>query len=106
MKFARSKADACLYFQWTLHGLVIFISWVDDLLCCGKEEAVKEAKAALFKEFDFDDVGTLKNMLAARSVEMTCPLRLPNQYLCRASKMSSLFQGINHSFQHCMEINW
>ena len=59
MNFERSKADACLYFCWTSYGLVIFISWVDDLLCCGKEEAVKEAKATLFDEFDCDDVGAL-----------------------------------------------
>jgi hypothetical protein len=42
MNFQRSKADACLYFKWTSNGLVIFISWVDDLLCCGNVESVKE----------------------------------------------------------------
>jgi hypothetical protein len=47
MRFKRSKADACLYFKWTSKDLVVFISWANDLLCCGATELVQEAKKAL-----------------------------------------------------------
>jgi hypothetical protein len=36
MDYVRSKADPCLYFAWTVNGLVIWISWVDDCLVCGR----------------------------------------------------------------------
>jgi hypothetical protein len=32
MKYERSKADPCLYFWNAEHGLVIWLSWVDDCL--------------------------------------------------------------------------
>lgn len=32
MTFERSKADPCLFFKWTEHGLVLWVTWVDDCL--------------------------------------------------------------------------
>jgi hypothetical protein len=32
MKFARSKADPCLYYSWTPKGLTLWISWIYDCL--------------------------------------------------------------------------
>jgi hypothetical protein len=31
MKYNRSKADPCLYYHWTETGLVLWLSWVDDV---------------------------------------------------------------------------
>ena len=42
--FERSGADPCLYFRWTMHGLVIIISWIDDLLIIGYKENIKNTK--------------------------------------------------------------
>jgi hypothetical protein len=47
MEFTRSKADPCLYFAWTKHGLVTWISWVDDCVVCGSKEGVQIAKEKL-----------------------------------------------------------
>ncbi len=44
MNFKRSKADPCLYFDWTALGLVLWLSWIDDCLVVGQEEAVRKAK--------------------------------------------------------------
>jgi hypothetical protein len=66
MLFKQSKADACLYFKWTQSGLVIFISWVNDMLCCGKYEAVQDAKQSLFKEFECNELGELKEYVRCR----------------------------------------
>ena len=39
MKYKRSKADPCLYYKWdTEHGLMIWVSWVDDCLTCRDKE--------------------------------------------------------------------
>lgn len=42
IKLLRSKADPCIYFKWTDKGLMIWSSWVDDILSCGNKEKVIE----------------------------------------------------------------
>jgi hypothetical protein len=66
MKYTRSKADPCLYFKWTLLGLVLWISWVDDCLIAGKREAVQKAKAEMMARFDCDEVGELKEYVGCK----------------------------------------
>jgi hypothetical protein len=48
MKFKISAADPCLYYClyycWTMYGLVIWISWIDDCLFAGDKRAVEAAK--------------------------------------------------------------
>ena len=36
MGMTRSTADPCLYFKWTAKGLVMIVSWIDDMLIIGK----------------------------------------------------------------------
>jgi hypothetical protein len=56
-----SKANRCLYFRWTALGWVLWLSWVDDCLVGGKDEAVMQAKGSSMMElFDCDNVGELK----------------------------------------------
>ena len=59
MNFERSKADPCLYFAWTEHGLVTWVSWVDNCLVCGSAEGVRIAKAQMMEQFDCDEVGNM-----------------------------------------------
>ena len=66
MGFSRSKADPCLYFQWTASGLVIWLSWIDDCLCVGQKAAVMKAKTEMMKRFDCDDVGELKEYVGCK----------------------------------------
>jgi hypothetical protein len=66
MKYIRNKADPCLYFRWTVDGLVIWISWVDDCLTVGKDEGVYNAKASMMNLFDCDDVGELKEYVGCK----------------------------------------
>jgi hypothetical protein len=40
MNYRRSKADPCLYFDWTRDGLIVWIYWVDDCLVAGKKKGV------------------------------------------------------------------
>ena len=61
MKFKRSKADPCLYYTWDKdHGLIIIISWIDDIYIAGKKAGVLATKAAIFEHFECDDTGEVK----------------------------------------------
>ena len=59
MGFKRSKADSCLYFRKTDKGLVLIISWIDDLLIAGPKELVLETKELMKEYFECDDIGEL-----------------------------------------------
>jgi hypothetical protein len=66
MEFTRSKADPCLYYAWTKHGLVTWISWVDDCLVCGTKEGVRIAKEKLLKQFDCDVLGNMDEYVGCK----------------------------------------
>ena len=42
--FERSGADPCLCYRWTMCGLVIITSWIDDLLIIGNQDKINDAK--------------------------------------------------------------
>ena len=63
---ARNQADPCVYFKWTTNGIVIWSSWVDDLLSAGKEEEVKKGRNILKQHFDLDEVGELKEYVGCK----------------------------------------
>jgi hypothetical protein len=66
MGYTRSKADPCLYYAWTMHGLVVWISWVDDCLVCGLPEGVRIAKRQMQERFECDDVGKLTEYIGCK----------------------------------------
>jgi len=57
IKKRRSKADPCLYYEWTKYGLCLIVLWIDDNLIVGPPEAVAEAKAKFMKLFKCKDLG-------------------------------------------------
>jgi hypothetical protein len=44
MKFKISAADPCLYYCWTMYGLVVWLSWIDDCVVAGDKMSVEAAK--------------------------------------------------------------
>ena len=66
MGYARNKADPCLYFKWTIHGLVLWVSWVDDCLVCGTRKAVDIAKSQMKGNFSCDEIGELKEYVGCK----------------------------------------
>jgi hypothetical protein len=66
MTFEHSKVDPCLFFKWTVHGLVLWVTWVNDCLVCGKKEGVLAAKKQLMERFDCDEVGKLTEYISRR----------------------------------------
>jgi hypothetical protein len=66
MEHKRSKASPCLYFAWTVAGLVLWMSWVDDLAVSRNPKAVATVKNKMKKEFDCDDQGELKEYIGCK----------------------------------------
>ena len=57
IKFKCCQADLCIYFKHITHGLVIWLSWIDNCFCIGAKEAVEDAKNKIMTHFDCNDVG-------------------------------------------------
>ena len=55
----RSRADPCLYYSWTQHGIVMVVSWIDDNLFIGTKAGVAEVKAKFMEQFDCTECGDL-----------------------------------------------
>jgi hypothetical protein len=66
MTYEKSLADLCLYFCWTMTGLVIWLSWIDDCLVVGDEEGVLAAKEQMKANFDCDDIGELMEYVGCK----------------------------------------
>ena len=66
MTFKCSKADPCLFFKWTEKGLILWVTWVDDCLMCGKKEGVLAAKKQLMDRYDCDEIGELKEYIGCK----------------------------------------
>jgi hypothetical protein len=67
MGFKRCAVEPCLYYKWTTdYGLLVWLSFVDDLILFGKPEGVKFYKEQLMKTIDCDDVGYLKEYLGVK----------------------------------------
>ena len=61
MQYCCNGADPCIYYKWTLDGLAIWVSWVDDLMFWGPKARVAAEKSELTSRFDCDDVGDVKD---------------------------------------------
>ncbi|KAL7579260.1 hypothetical protein ACA910_011419 [Epithemia clementina (nom. ined.)] len=67
MKFERHKAEPCLYYRWTDEfGLIVWISFIDDMILFGTPEGVRYYKELFLQQVDCDDVGPLKEYLGAK----------------------------------------
>ena len=66
LKFERSTVDPCLYWKYGGKGLTMWLSWVDDCLCIGKDNDVKQEKGKLKELFDCDDIGDFKEYVGCK----------------------------------------
>ena len=75
MQFKQSWADPCLYYAWTVFGLVLWLSWIDDCLVVGPKEAVAIAKKQLTNRFDCDVLGPMQEYVRCK-IDRNCEERL------------------------------
>jgi hypothetical protein len=84
MNYSRSKADPCLYFNWTIDGLIVWISWVDGCLVAGKKKGVLIAKGQMTARFDCEEIGEVGEYAGCKvernyeenSIKLTQPVML------------------------------
>ena len=62
----RSLADPCLYFAWTTAGIVMWLSWIDNCLYCGRKQDVENCKEKLMNELDCEDSGELREYIGCK----------------------------------------
>ena len=66
ISMTRSKADPCVYYKWTDKGLMIWSSWVDDIMSCGHRDDVIQGREALKQHFDLDEIGDLTEYVGCK----------------------------------------
>ena len=84
MGYKRNGADPCMYFKWTITGLVIWLSWIDDCMVWGSKTVVPEESNKFTSRFDCDDVGEVNEYVGCkinidrkeRSITFTQPILL------------------------------
>ena len=66
MEFDRSDTDPCLRYKWSATGLVVWLTWVDDLLCFGEKELVRKAAEEMNQAFECDDIGEMSEYVGCK----------------------------------------
>ena len=67
MSFVKSPADPALFFKWhPTKGLIVWLSWTDDLICFGPKDVVLDEIDTIKTKFEVDDVGELKDYLGCQ----------------------------------------
>ena len=96
MGYLQSPADPCLYFSWTMTGLVIWLTWIDDCLIAGDETGVKSVKEQIKGRFDCDDVGLLNEYVGCkiewddksiRFMQQVLLQSFEDEFKCKAGKV-------------------
>ena len=62
MDCKRNATDPCMYYEWTIEGLIIWLSY-DHYMVWVKKEQNKKEKREFMSRFDCDDVGPLKEYM-------------------------------------------
>ena len=55
--FTTSRCDPCVYWKWAAHGLLMWVFWIDDMLCIRHPDDVSKAKEEFMNKFPCDDIG-------------------------------------------------
>jgi hypothetical protein len=96
MNYRRSKADPCLYFNWTIDGLIVWISWVDNCLVAGKKPGVLIAKGQMTAQFDCEEIGEVGEYVGCKvernyeenSIKLTQPVMLQSLLMNSTYRMA------------------
>ena len=62
--YQQNHADPCLYYKWkeTL-GLIVWLSFIDDMLIVCTDYAMESVKKKFTKTADCDDIGEMKEYI-------------------------------------------
>jgi hypothetical protein len=54
------------FYQWTARGLLVYLSWVDDILIAGKKEDVLRAKETVARHSTLDMQGEILEYIGCK----------------------------------------
>jgi Reverse transcriptase (RNA-dependent DNA polymerase) len=57
INITHSQADPSLCYNWTVDGLVVWITWVDDCIIAGPENQVRKSKEEMMKHMECEEAG-------------------------------------------------
>ena len=66
MYYHRSKTDPYLFYYWGMHGLVLAICWVDDVLAIGNGKSLEHLTGMLKGHIDCEETGGLNEYLGCK----------------------------------------
>jgi hypothetical protein len=66
MNLKRSTAVPFLYFCWTMYGLVVWLSWIDDCVVAGDPRAAEGAEEKMKIIFECGDFGELNEYVGCK----------------------------------------
>ena len=66
----------------------MWISWIDDMLCIGHPDDVKESKDAFMKIFACDDIGELKEYVGCKIHQTENSIKFTQPVLLQVIKMN------------------
>jgi len=61
--FTPSYSDTCLFYRQGKHGRVLMLIYVDDILCVGHAEDVKDALSIITEKYDCSEVSDARSFL-------------------------------------------
>ena len=99
LSFSRSPADPALFYKWhETKGLMVWLSWTDDLICFGNQEEVLQEVDSIKGKFEVDDVGRLTDYLGC-TITVT-PDKDPAKSAGITLTQSVLIQTLIDSYYH------
>ena len=87
-----NHTDPCLYYKWDLQvGLIVWLSFIDDMLVICDKSGMDQIKAEFTKVVDCDNIGPMQEYIGTKIDvdEKTKSLKIPNWFWCRDCRTNS-----------------
>lgn len=70
LRYKRSKADPCMFYEWIDGQLVLFMCWIDDIIIFGNPEDVKKVESKIMSIFECKSEGEVTEYVGSK-IEIT-----------------------------------
>ena len=65
--YMKNQADLCLYYQWyEEHRLIVWLSFIDNMLIICKEDAMEGVKKKFTEIVDCEDIGEMHEYIGTK----------------------------------------
>ena len=65
--YKQNGLDPCLYYKWDeKFGLIVWLSFIDDMLIVCSEDAMESIKKKFMETMDCDEIGEMKEYIGTK----------------------------------------